>query len=291
MEIKQLRTFLAVANARSFLGAAATLYISRQAVSKTIAQLEDELNIELFVRNQNGAMMTPAGIFFYPRAAALVADFDKLMKEMQEINGSYRPKMQICMALGIYSLFARRLMEYAQIHRSEMELTIRGCLDTDCDTVLADRRADAVLSFTPQSHKTSRSTLLLESPIVFLVNKNNPLSHASGAELDVLCREPLLLYTGGREHCLWWPDAPRPRDVCCGDLDYLFALLQDDRGILPLPQIMIPPYLDFAEVLPGYPDLEPCRIYYSTLDPGYYDSLTYNLLGAVYKDVFTKREE
>ena len=37
MEIKQLRTFLAVANARSFLGAAANLYISRQAVSKTIA--------------------------------------------------------------------------------------------------------------------------------------------------------------------------------------------------------------------------------------------------------------
>ena len=213
------------------------------------------------------------------------------MKEMQEINGSYRPKIQICMALGVYSLFARRLMEYGQIHHSEMELMIRGCLDTDCDTMLADRRADAVLSFTPQSNKTSQSTLLLESPIVFLVNKGNPLSHATGAELDVLCREPLLLYTGGRDHCLWWPDSPRPNDVFCGDLDYLFSLLQDDRGILPLPQVMIPQYLDFAEVLPGYPDLEPCRIYYSTLDAGYYDSLTYNLRGTVYKDVFSKRDE
>ena len=39
MEIRQLRYFLAVANARSFLQAADSLYVSRQAVSKAITQL------------------------------------------------------------------------------------------------------------------------------------------------------------------------------------------------------------------------------------------------------------
>lgn len=82
MEIRQLRYFLAVANARSFLQAADSLYVSRQAVSKAITQLEDELNVSLFVRTQNGAMMTPAGIYFYPRATALTADFDRLKGEM-----------------------------------------------------------------------------------------------------------------------------------------------------------------------------------------------------------------
>ena len=138
MEIKQLRTFLAVANARSFLGAANALYISRQAVSKTVTQLEDELGTELFVRNQNGAMLTPAGIFFYPRAVSLVAEFDKIVAEMREMDHTYRPKIQLCLSLGIFSLYARRLSAYAVKHRLEMDLQFRGCLDADCSAMLTE---------------------------------------------------------------------------------------------------------------------------------------------------------
>ena len=43
MEIKQLRTFLKVADAKSFLKAAEELYVTRQALTKTIDQLEKEL--------------------------------------------------------------------------------------------------------------------------------------------------------------------------------------------------------------------------------------------------------
>ena len=75
MEIKQLRAFLAVASAHSFLGAAERLYITRQAVSKTVTQLEDELGVKLFVRGQTGTELTPAGAYFYPQVRALVADF------------------------------------------------------------------------------------------------------------------------------------------------------------------------------------------------------------------------
>ena len=49
MEIRQLKYFLAVADQRSFVNAANVLFISRQAVSKAIAQLETELNVELFM--------------------------------------------------------------------------------------------------------------------------------------------------------------------------------------------------------------------------------------------------
>ncbi|MBQ9890222.1 MAG: LysR family transcriptional regulator, partial [Firmicutes bacterium] len=54
MDIKQLKAFMAVANTQSFLNAADQLFISRQAVSKTITKLEEELETRLFVRGQNG---------------------------------------------------------------------------------------------------------------------------------------------------------------------------------------------------------------------------------------------
>ena len=45
MELRQLKYFLAVSDARSFVSAANTLYISRQAISKAVGQLEAELGV------------------------------------------------------------------------------------------------------------------------------------------------------------------------------------------------------------------------------------------------------
>jgi len=286
MEIRQLRNFLAVANARSFLGAEESLFISRQAISKTINQLESELGITLFVRNQSGAMMTPAGIYFYSRAAALVASFDRITEEMHDISRSYRPKIRICMALGLHNLYADKLNEYSQQRKNEFELEIVSRLDVDCDTALSDRRADAVLSFSPQSNHTADTTQLMESPIVLLVPKGNPWAKLSPEDIMKL---PRLLYTGGRERCLWVPDAPRPEDYCSSEFAHLFTLLQRGHGILPIPRAMIPDYVDFAAEIPAPPEMvTPGKTYFSTLYPSYYDSLTYNLLDAILDDVLMK---
>ena len=51
MELRQLKYFLTIADKRSIVGAANALYISRQAVSKAISQLESELGVDLFVRD------------------------------------------------------------------------------------------------------------------------------------------------------------------------------------------------------------------------------------------------
>jgi DNA-binding transcriptional LysR family regulator len=287
MEIKQLRTFLAVANARSFLGAANALYISRQAVSKTITQLEDELGVELFARSQNGAMMTPAGIFFYPRAVSLVAEFDKLLTDMQEMDHSYRPKIQLCMSLGIFGLFARRLTEYARMHRMEMDLQFRGCLDVDCSAMLTDRRADATLSFTPQNSRAADPTLLMESPVRFLVRQDSPLAGERVGAAELL-QQPLLLYTGGWDRCLWWPEAPRPMDQACSDLDYLLSLLRDGQGVMPLPAVLAEPQLSYAAALETELEPEPGRIYYCTLYPTYYNAINYDLMGSVFRDVLSQ---
>ncbi|NMA38173.1 MAG: LysR family transcriptional regulator [Papillibacter sp.] len=287
MEIRQLRTFLAVANARSFLGAAETLYISRQAVSKTIQQLEDELNIELFVRNQNGAMMTPAGIYFYPRAATLVADFDKLQKEMQSIESSYRPNLNIYMALGISYIFAKKLMDYSLRHKNEVTINIGACLDADCETILTERRADAILSFTPLNNKTADTSVILKSPVKLLVKKEHPLTLIENPSEEDFKGIPLLLYTGGNDFCPWWPEPAGKNDISSSDLDFLFSLLQEGEGILPLPEVMIQSHLNYAAVLPDYKDIKPCSIYYSILFSTYYDSLTYNLLASVNQDVFS----
>lgn len=281
MEIKQLRAFLAVANAKSFLGAAASFYISRQAVSKIITSLEEELGIELFVRSRNGAELTPAGVWFYPKAASIVAETDKLLAEMKEMDHSFRPRIQLCMALGIFALYARKLSEYAEAHRQEMDLRFRGCLDVDCGSMLADRRADAVLSFTPVTSETADCSLLCESPVRLLFSKNSGLEKAKPSEL---LRQPMLLYTGGWDRCLWWPELPRPGDEVCGDLDYLSSLLREGRGVLPLPELFTKPYLEFAYAAP-LSGVRPAGLYFAAQKPTGYNGMKCDLISGIYRDV------
>ena len=291
MEIKQLRAFLAVANARSFLGAAEMLYVSRQAVSKTVTQLEDELGVKLFVRSQNGAELTPAGAYFFPQARTLVADFDRLQRDMTRFEHSPRQKLRICMAVGVNTMFTRKIMDYSRAHAAELEIQLIVCRDLDCDSVLTNYRADAVLSFTPANGRSVITSQIAESPIVFLVNNVNPLSKEPVIELSWRKRvSNFLLYTGGRDHCLWWPVIPRQGDSCCSDLDYVFQLLQEDRGVMPIPRAMVPEDVDYATLVRGRPRVEPCQVYCSTLRESFYDPSTWDALNRLCTEVLQQPE-
>jgi DNA-binding transcriptional LysR family regulator len=61
MTISQIKYFVTVAKCLSFTKAAEQLFISQPALSRHIRNMEEELNIQLFVRTSNGIRLTPAG--------------------------------------------------------------------------------------------------------------------------------------------------------------------------------------------------------------------------------------
>jgi DNA-binding transcriptional LysR family regulator len=72
VDLDAVRTFVAVADAGQFQGAAAELSITQQAVSKRIAALEKNLGVRLFSRTARGAQLTIDGQAFLPHARALL---------------------------------------------------------------------------------------------------------------------------------------------------------------------------------------------------------------------------
>ncbi len=60
-DLRQLRTFIAVAEELNFTRAARRLYLAQQAVSKTVHQLESELGVALLERTTHDVQLTPAG--------------------------------------------------------------------------------------------------------------------------------------------------------------------------------------------------------------------------------------
>ncbi|MGW7418551.1 LysR family transcriptional regulator [Streptomyces sp. NPDC054813] len=72
MDLRAVRTFVAVADSGQFQEAAAVLAVTQQAVSKRIAALEKELGVRLFSRTPRGADLTVDGRTFLPHARELL---------------------------------------------------------------------------------------------------------------------------------------------------------------------------------------------------------------------------
>ncbi|MDT9606381.1 LysR family transcriptional regulator [Lactobacillus johnsonii] len=82
----QLKTFIAVADNRSFNKAANELFISTPAVIKQINNLEENIKIKLFKRTHNGVSLTKAGQSFYKDAIKLLDAFNQSINRAKGIT-------------------------------------------------------------------------------------------------------------------------------------------------------------------------------------------------------------
>ena len=74
----QLKTFCSVARTLSFTASALELMISQPAVSRQIANLEEEIGARLFVREHNTLTLTAAGIQLYEELPGKLEELDAL---------------------------------------------------------------------------------------------------------------------------------------------------------------------------------------------------------------------
>ncbi|MGF7146421.1 DNA-binding transcriptional LysR family regulator [Sphingomonas zeicaulis] len=64
MDIEELRTFVEVADAKGVTKATRRLGVSKSIVSRRLARLEQDLDVQLLARTTHGAALTEAGATF-----------------------------------------------------------------------------------------------------------------------------------------------------------------------------------------------------------------------------------
>jgi DNA-binding transcriptional LysR family regulator len=82
MEIRELRTFVAVVEAGAMSKAARQLHVSQPALSQTITALERRLGVRLLVRTSTGVQVTDAGTTLLGEARAVLARHDQALAAM-----------------------------------------------------------------------------------------------------------------------------------------------------------------------------------------------------------------
>ncbi len=81
MLFKQMKYFIAVVDCNSFTEAAEQCFISQSAISQQIKSLENELGVELLIRENRRFTLTPAGEYFYRHGKVLLDEIEAFKEE------------------------------------------------------------------------------------------------------------------------------------------------------------------------------------------------------------------
>jgi LysR family transcriptional regulator, nitrogen assimilation regulatory protein len=88
LDNRKLRYFMTVAEFGSFTKAADALHITQPALSRQIKQLEEELGVDLLLREGRGIRLTDAGEAVLLHARTIARDFERLREDMQTRTGT-----------------------------------------------------------------------------------------------------------------------------------------------------------------------------------------------------------
>lgn len=143
--LRELRCFVAAAEAGSFTDAAAQLYVSQAAVSRTIAGLEATVGSQLLRRVPRGCELTSTGAQVLPHARRVLAEADKFTDFLTSRHDVLRLGYAWA-ALGRHT--SRLQREWAARHDTiELELVAHntataGLAEGRCDVAIVRKPLD-----------------------------------------------------------------------------------------------------------------------------------------------------
>ncbi|MCU1716232.1 LysR family transcriptional regulator [Pseudomonas sp. 5P_3.1_Bac2] len=121
MNIEDLQTFVAVADAGGVSPAARRLGVSKSIVSRRLMRLEAELEVQLLARNTRGASLTEAGVTFRDHAARACAEIDSAREAILP-DGDLRGRMRIAAPLSFGSTHLAPV--FAELARRHPQLQV-----------------------------------------------------------------------------------------------------------------------------------------------------------------------
>jgi len=152
--------FARVVEAGSFAAAARTLGLTRAAVSKQIAALEERIGAQLLNRTTRRMHLTEIGADFYPRCAKIAEEAEEAERAVASLQGAPRGVLRI----SAPSTFGRRYLAplVGPFLEAHPEISIDLVLD-DAHSAPAPEGFDLAVRIAARVDSSAEATLLAES--------------------------------------------------------------------------------------------------------------------------------
>jgi DNA-binding transcriptional LysR family regulator len=198
MELRHLRYFVAIAEERSFTGAAERLWVAQPGLSTQIRRLETELGVKLFERHTRGVDLTQAGELFLKRARVALAAADTASATGRDLEAGVVGSIRLGIASGAQWRPASELLRRFSCERPGVELTVLEAYGGTLRRDLRDGRLDALVAPTGHASADLRAIELGSEPWVVLVGNGHRLAGIGPVAAEELDGEPIAV-TGHRD--------------------------------------------------------------------------------------------
>ncbi len=185
MELRNIRTFLCVAEQCSFSKAAVILGYSQSTVTTQIQQLEQEFDTLLFERIHKTVRLTAAGAEFVGFAQKMLLTADEAKSAMRRLPAE-NGELRIAMAESVCSTFFPDILEKYHRQYPNVDLSITTGGTDDIFYMLRHNEADMVYTLDRRIYSSDLVTALEKEEDVYFV-----ASPAHGAAARELALEEL----------------------------------------------------------------------------------------------------
>ena len=197
MEFRQLRYFVKVAELRSFSEASKALFISQSTLSQQIKQLEEELGVELLVRDSRHVSMSDYGEQYLPYAKQVLKDVDTSTERMNDVRQLKIGTLNVGATYTFCPLLADTVRDYMKKYPG-IKLKIYCRSMENLMEMLEHGQLDVALSYKPlQSYDDIDTHILFNSNLCVIAGKDNPVAKKERIRLAELENLPLVLPAKG----------------------------------------------------------------------------------------------
>ncbi len=192
LTLRQLRAFVALAQARSFTAAARRLATTQSGLSAAIASLEAAVGLRLFERSTRRVALSVAGEEFFPAAQRILGDLDASVQDLAALATLRRGTLSIGCPPAIGS--ALLLEPIAQFRRQYPR--VRVVMHDSASGLLASRlrsgEVDLVVGAMPRPEPELESWPLLEDRLILIAPRGDPLARHRSRPWRVLLEQPVI---------------------------------------------------------------------------------------------------
>ncbi len=196
MEIRLLKTFVTVARLQGFTAAAKALNTVQPAVSRQIADLEEELGVSLFRRSTRQVSITAAGELLLREAEQILAHERRAREMVQRAHQGQLGQLRIGFLGSACQSFLPRLIQLYVARYPDVQLELAEMPAAEQFNALMDGRLDISLSraLPPSAPGHLQSVDVYSDSLMVYVPASHTLASRDSVSLTDLAASPFVLY-------------------------------------------------------------------------------------------------
>jgi LysR family nitrogen assimilation transcriptional regulator len=193
VDVKQLRYFLQVVERKSFTKAAEQIGIAQPALGFQIRKLEEELQVQLLVRNSRGVLLTEAGQYLVTAARRILVDVATTSRHLVEMGGAPRGEIR----LGITPSFSQHLIipliEHCRRELPQVGIGFFEELSAILTEWIEDNRIDLALAFNVPPTRGLKVQQLATDHLCLITAAKQRSEHPDTVDFAEVAALPLIL--------------------------------------------------------------------------------------------------